>query len=502
MLDLFMNIDPDFVLHALLQHNFLPTQNKHGDEMPPILVSNTFSTSVAQELMQVQHGRRDDYPGFDAVEYKLTRFNGVPRVLSIPHPRAHAELALRIHEYWRHLDHIASNEESLIRPRNHRDGRLIIMNYEQRRESTRRSLNSQFGKRFIAKTDISNFFPSIYSHSIPWALVGLGEAKRNRSSGRWYNKLDTALRLTKRNETQGVAIGPATSNVFAEVILERVDRALRQKDFTYSRFNDDYTAYCATEDQALTFISQLGNELAKYKLSLNINKTEYLRLPRPLEDDWVFDLTAALPGGRRVSSYDATSYLNRAVELADKRPGGSVLKYALRALLRRPLDPSVRDDVLSYALNLAFHQPVLLPLLRGSFPASTGRRGEYPHARKLQMLAYEHGRFDRSDAVSWALYLSKEYQVRIEEECVDQIVRSRDCVPLLLLYLSGDPTHQERVVEFAVALATDDLYVLDQYWLLLYQLFFENKISNPYPPPEDRTFEIMKREGVSFVTTS
>ncbi len=498
-----MNIPPDFVLNALLQRNFLPTQNEHGDEIPPILSSNTFSKSVAQALTQQTCRRPKDYPGYDAVEYKLTRFNGVPRALSIPHPIAHAKLAMCIYQCWKHLDHIAANQNSLLRPRKHGDGRLFIMgSYESRRENKRYRLDSPFGKRFVVETDISNFYPTIYSHSIPWALVGFGRAKRLRfDRGRWFNKLDKAVRQTKRDETQGISIGPATSNIFAEVILQRVDRALLRRKFEYSRFNDDYTAYCETEEEAVEFVSQLGKQLAKYKLTLNINKTEYLPLPRALEDNWVSDLAIALPKGDRVSSYDAIGYLDFAVELAKHSPDGSVLKYALRALLGRNLDLGAKVDVLRYALYLSFHQPVLLPLLRNSFPTSRVRHQGFPYSRELQLLAYEHARFDRSDAVSWALYFSNKYQVPIEDKCADQIIKSRDCMPLLFLYLSGNARHQTKVISFAQRLDQNDLYELDQYWLLLYQLFLDNKINDPYPSG-DHTFEIMKTEGVSFVTPS
>ena len=378
--------------------------------MPPILSSRTFSKFAADALRQQQYRRPKDFRGYDAIEYKLTRFNGVPRVFSIPHPTAYAELAFCIYENWTRLDHIASNQNSLLRPRKHGDGRLFIMGYEQRGTNTRRILNSLLGKRFLGGTDISNFFPSIYSHAIPWALVGRSTAKKNRGPNRWFNKLDKAVRWTKRNETQGISIGPATSNILAEVILERIDRTLR-RNFEYSRFNDDYTAYCKTEDEAVSFVSHLRKELAEYKLTLNINKTTYSPLPRALEDDWVSDLTIALPRGDRISSYDAISYLNYAVKLAKQSPDGSVLKYALRALLGRNLDSGAKIDVLRYALYLSFHQPVLLPLLRNSFPTSRVRRQDFPYSRELQMLAYEHSRFDRSDAVSWALYFSNKYQV-------------------------------------------------------------------------------------------
>jgi hypothetical protein len=47
------------------------------------------------------------------------------------------------------------------------------------------------GARFVAKADISNCFPSIYTHSIPWALVRKEEAKQKQGEQHeYFNKLD------------------------------------------------------------------------------------------------------------------------------------------------------------------------------------------------------------------------------------------------------------------------------------------------------------------------
>jgi sugar phosphate isomerase/epimerase len=101
--------------------------------------------------------------------------------------------------------------------------------------------------------------------------VGFDHAKKHKPpehKGEWFNQLDEKLRKIKRNETQGVAIGPGTSNILSEIILARVDAQLA-KEFTYIRYIDDYTAYCETEEEAQKFIRRLGEELAKYKLLLN-----------------------------------------------------------------------------------------------------------------------------------------------------------------------------------------------------------------------------------------
>ncbi len=492
-----MNVDKDFVLAALLQHNFLPTQKKAREELPPIFTSISFTPDVARMLVDGKLRKADGYQGYDAVDYRLTRFNGVSRSCSIPHPTAYAHLALCIQENWEKIDYISSNENSYIRPRKHADGRIVIMNdYEESSEKPLRSLGRMFGRRFMAHTDIANCFPSIYSHAIPWAVVGVDHAKKHRDRSEWFNQLDEKLRWLKRNETQGVAIGPATSNVVSEVILARVDEALRG-DFVFARFIDDYTAYCKTEEEARNFVRRLAEELAKYKLLLNINKTEIVSLPQALTDHWVSELSLRLPNGKELSAYEAVTYLNFAVALAKQSPDGSVLKYALKCLLGRNFEFMAETDVLRYALTLSFHQPVLLPLLEKLFDANIMFLA-FSYGEELQHLALENARFRRSDGLAWSLYYMNKYGVEIETATADVILASRDCVALALLYLSGNTAHQTRVVDFAKSLDSAHLYELDQYWLLLYQLFKEGKLTNPYA--DEDSFEILRGKGVEFVT--
>src|SRR5258708_4554272 len=131
-----VSVDKDFVLTALLQHNFLPTQKKSPEELPPIFTSISFTPDVARKLVNGKQRKADGYQGYDAVDYRLTRFNGVSRSCSIPHPTAYAYLALCIEKHWERIDYIASNENSHIRPRQHADGRIVIMDYETSSEQT------------------------------------------------------------------------------------------------------------------------------------------------------------------------------------------------------------------------------------------------------------------------------------------------------------------------------------------------------------------------------
>jgi hypothetical protein len=476
-----VSLDKDFVLKGLLQHNYLPTQKKDREEVPPVLSSETFSPDAAKAVSAGPRRKEKCFDGYDAVEYRLTRFNGVPRTCLLPHPKAYAELCLCISENWDKLNYVATSEVSMVRPRAHSDGRIVIMDYDASLEKTRRSLTKSFGHRFAVRTDISGCFPGIYSHAIPWATVGFAYAKANRKPSCWFNQLDEKVRWARRNETHGLAIGPATSNVVAESILSRVDEKLGAK-FAYTRYVDDYSASTESEQDAQEFIRCLSEELARYKLNLNSGKTEVTALPAPSADSW--------------SAHDAMTFLNLAVGLARMHPEGSVIKYAFKTIHRKKLEFMAGEDVVRLGLNLAFHHPVVLPVLE-RWLQGTVFFGTFAYGRELKTLLVEHARFRRSDAVAWILYYFNRFNLAIDADCADAVLRTRDCVSLLLLYLSGEPSHIAAVTKFANDLDRSDLYGLDEYWLLLYQLYLDHRISAPYP--KEPTFDLMASAGVTFV---
>ena len=268
-------LDAEFVIKALLQHNYLPTQKEDQNELPPIITSKHFTPDLAIKLINGKCRKSD---GYDTVDYKLTRFTGISRICSIPYPTAYADLSICIKENWDSLKYIVENKNSIIRPRRHDDGRIIIMDYESSRQKTRKELESMFSCRYFVRTDISNCYPNIYSHAVPWGIVGIDFAKKQKGDrSLWFNQLDHKISWLKRNETQGVAIGPATSNILCEAILARVDEIL-SKNYHFVRFIDDYRGYFDLDSEAQAFLRDLENELSKYKLLLNIQKTENSRV--------------------------------------------------------------------------------------------------------------------------------------------------------------------------------------------------------------------------------
>ncbi|MFS1525801.1 antiviral reverse transcriptase Drt4 [Microbulbifer sp. 2304DJ12-6] len=500
---------------SLLKWNYFPIQKKNREEIPPVFNSSSFNEGVATLLCNT----KSRLGGYDQVEYRATRFNNVPRSLSIPHPQPYAKLCLEIQSNWNVISTIEGNQSSIIRPHPHKDGRIIIMDYESSQRSSHRHLNKSLGMRFLVHTDISNFFNSIYTHAIPWALVGFDQAKKNKQAhGEWYNKLDKYQRQCKRDETMGVPIGPATSNVFAELILQRIDEKLRNMNFSFIRYIDDYTAYCSSNEQAEDFILKLSQELKRYKLTLNLKKTHILQLPEAISVDWVADLSTRCPKSKKINCHDVIRYLDYALSIQRKTPDGSVLKFAVKTISSK-VDTAAKLSLAKYALSLAFHYPVIIPLL-DKLIIGLHRTDGFNLEGKLLKLLTESIRASRSDGISWSLYLLKKHcTARVSDSIANQIVATADCFSITMLYLLGG--HEEKVITFASQITRQDLFAIDAQWLLLYQLFFDGKISNPYSNSalysdlrggrenevdamrrEIQCFEILKRKNVSFINTS
>ncbi|MBU4591839.1 MAG: RNA-directed DNA polymerase [Candidatus Thermoplasmatota archaeon] len=492
-----MKLNKHDVLSALLQHNYFPMQKKDRDEIPPVFTSTSFTPKVAKLLIDTALKRKSE--GYDSVCVKLTRFNGVSRDCSIPHPLAYAQLAFCISHNWVKMDYITRCSNSQVKIKKYKDGRLVVMDYDSssfQRDS--KNIKSILGKRFMVRTDIANFYPSIYSHALPWALVGFSFAKNHKPPKyklEWYNQIDEKVRFLKRNETQGIAIGPATSNILSELILTRIDEKLSKSGFIFCRYVDDYTAYCNTEEEGREFIRELSEELSIYKLNLNINKTKFFTLPQPGLDHWIILLRQGLPHKNKLSIFEAETYLDLAIELSYDYPDGSVLKYALKSLVGQNMYVNTRYFLIGKTLNLAFHQPILLPILSKLFeniPSLHVKR----FAVELNKIAHINAINRHSDGMAWALYYLNKYKIGIKPDVAKAIIKSHDCIALIMLYLSKNPTFQKSVMDFAKGLKSSELYDLDQHWLLLFQLFIDKKIANPY---SDNVFEILKEKNVNFI---
>jgi hypothetical protein len=148
-------------------------------------------------------------------------------------------------------------------------------------------------KRFahLHKFDIQSCFDSIYTHTIAWAVCGgKDEYKKNyKGSFSFGDYWDSVMQRMNYNETNGIVIGPEFSRIFAEVILQYVDKCVDKslQDAGYKwkehyecyRYVDDVFFYYNDNkvlDLAMRTFEDLLNE---YKLSISKEKSVDLERP-------------------------------------------------------------------------------------------------------------------------------------------------------------------------------------------------------------------------------
>lgn len=156
---------------------------------------------------------------------------------------------------------------------------------------------------FFLKMDIQRFFPSIYTHSLAWAIFGdKALAKKYKQENNAFpNATDKIVQIINFNETHGIVVGPEFSRVIAELLLTRIDINLHhklkceyslthKKDYTLYRYVDDYFLFTHREEQITLIESILVKELEKYNLTLNVWKSELQKKPINTDESAIFEL--------------------------------------------------------------------------------------------------------------------------------------------------------------------------------------------------------------------
>ena len=386
--------DPEYAHHALLESDYLPGRSQERDELPPCFSSRLLSPEIAEDLIAhtttqrtAKNRRCTGRPGHvqdrscDSIAFRLTRHANSTRLLKIPHPEAYVRLCRAIVDQWDAImTCIEENKESQIVPKISRDNELVsmgpydaddteshmsILRYSaQRSRATTKRLDRAIGKRYLARADIAVFFPSVYTHAIPWAIHTKEIAKKQRRDKGYYgNVLDERSRNMQRGETLGIPIGPATSNILSELLLHPVDAALRDDKYTFIRFIDDYRCYCVSRNEADAFIVALEDQLAEYGLQLNSSKTSITPLPDTTNDPWVIQLRTLLDAINLSQPSTLGSLFDLATNLQAKWPNQNVVKYAARALARHATTDDLRHRCTRHVLEIAFHYPSVMPIL-------------------------------------------------------------------------------------------------------------------------------------------
>src|SRR5207249_1751620 len=136
--------------------------------------------------------------------FNLARTGTLRRQLSILNPIHFSFLANFVVDNWVALEKAATGSGfSLSSPVTTDAKRGIGRKHRMDQRSERRAQVYAQG-RYLLRADISRFYASVYTHSIPWALHGKEFSKKNKRAKNLGNQLDELLRNCQDGQTNGI----------------------------------------------------------------------------------------------------------------------------------------------------------------------------------------------------------------------------------------------------------------------------------------------------------
>ena len=475
-----------------------------ANKLPPLFTSVSFF-NYCQANNPVYSDKWQDY-----VYYSSMRNVNIPRAFGIPTPMKYQRLCTVLKENWdslkRHFHQQTDHQEYRVSRIHIRKlfgkKELFEMNYRNWRvdgnpETGLLFLKPQGASKYIVKADISTCFPSIYSHSLPWALVGKDVAKANcKNDTLWYNKIDAACSTLKNGETHGLLIGPYASNLLSEIILTVVDKKLYDKGYRYYRNIDDYECYVESYERAQCFLHDLEEALREFDLPLNHKKTAILSLPVAMAEKWIHKLNSYLAITKDEMNYtEVNAYLDLALSLATETGNSAVLNYAIKTLAGKKLTANAKKLAAQRIMHMSDVYPYLVQLMEDSVfvPFSV---------EQLEIKAFADALYTDSkvshnyEAISYAIYFSLKYGFTLNELDIKWVIERGDCVLLLMTWIyylkknhnNRRATQLKPLLAEAKRLSDTDM---DRYWLFCYEVLTYSDLKDEWKQ--------LKKDGISFL---
>lgn len=450
----------------LLKRGYFPR------ELPPVFTTEPFGKFIGASggSLTVPKGSTK------CTNHNLLRLGSLRRPLKIPNPMQQWGLCQLIERFWSQIS-VAFKRGSLSisRPLVRRTilDRAVVPRLAFGiipRIRARRFV----GARYFLRTDISQFYHSIYTHSIPWALHGKGYAKANKGKTDG-DRIDKAMRDLQDAQTMGIPIGPDTSLIIAETLLAAVDEPL--KDFVGFRYVDDYELGFRTLGEAERGLTKLQGQLSAYELNLNPRKTEIVEGPFGMEERWAVELGRfpVRPGGAITMLNDAIAFFSRAFELAKEHPTQSVLKYAIVKAQQWTFDGDGWTTFQALLFSAITFDPGAIPvaIVLLDRHAKAGQRvNKSALGKALESNIARHAPLGHGSEVAWSVWAAIQFKIPLGAAVAKLLSSMEDDVVALLSLDAKDRGLIKKsaldVTAWAMSVGLPDA-LSDEHWLLAYE---------------------------------
>lgn len=364
--------------------------------------------------------------------------------------------------------------------------------------------------RYLLRADLSRFYHTLYTHSIPWALHSKEVAKaRQHDRSLCGNAIDFAVRNTQDKQTLGIPVGPVTSDLISELLGTAVDLMLVNtiSNLKGLRYVDDYYLYFATRSEAEAALANLHSIGNHFALEINPLKTRISELPEVVLPKWTAEMRLLKIGDEHEKD-DLIAFFSSANDYAVRFPGSNVLKYAVKLSTSHRVTKENWPIYESFLLGSLVAEPSLAPTLAPVLLDYRDKEYALDESKLINALtevASYHARYMQGFEVAWSLWIAKLFSVELPDEVWPSIGAVDDpVVALLALHLRNDGLADALNSElWGQHMTADHLY--SENWLVAYEAYRKGWLPSAgggnYIGRDD-FFGVLANHDVEFYDTS
>lgn len=416
-------VQPEIFMNNALKYGYFPEAG-----VLPDFFETTYNTSSYKSIRPSKKGQKYKLNAFELVKFTHTNGSGY-RVYSLIHP----------FQYWLLCKEISDNLPRIVKILTKQRNIVSysipdLMSLELRREYGIKAwlrmaeedlISESGGYAYLLKADITTFYDSIYTHSISWAIHGEGAKKKQNRKNYLYlgNRLDKLAQYSNNGQTNGLPIGPITSDILCELVLASLDETVSKKlnklriNYRAARYKDDYRFLTQSHEDASRIKKILTETLNKYGMSINQNKTTISNdIVESYSRDWKqtlykFGLDNIQPANLEQVSSILDGIYRHQKETVGKQPALSLMEdlyqYAVDENISSKFNRKIAKEIISKLIHLYRLMPSILPysiqlldlLLEG---CDDETKKEY-----IEMFAIYFSNITDDDSIAWLyrLYL-------------------------------------------------------------------------------------------------
>ena len=449
-------------------------------------------------------------PKSKLIPYSVPKIQTHRRLLAIPNPIHQIRLCNTIVSNWIDItQHTEQSAISLTRLTEDTTGKKVFqeMSFE---EITEQKILRSSGAKYLLRLDISRFYPSIYTHSIPWALHTKTTSKAQKTNRNLLgNAIDQDLRRLQDDQTMGIPIGSETSRVISEIIATSIELNVSQ-NLNGIRLIDDYHLYFKSMSDLEKCISDFNKSMKDYELALNPSKQRIVELPEIYENKWVWEVKS-FRFRNKVSEQksDLISYFNLAFDNSKKYRDDYVMRFAIRGLKYVVINTANFYLLEELLLKSLFYEPKTIDFISEIF-LSYRDKGYNINLPKLtdrlnEFLIY-HINLENTFEISWCLWLMTKLRISLNSNLANSLSQVENSVIALIaldmresnLISSGlDTTLWQSILN-------DKSNLYSENWLLVYESVKKGWLSFSSTDwiNSDVFFNFIRTKNVDFYDTT